>query len=221
MINILNRTSNEDNTDASSFKGMRFWSPDFFLDQLGILQELGVKTLRLSDEMFFLNKKFYVPILEGIIKRGYDFNIWAYARVDTVREDQLELFKKAGVNWLALGIESGNQNVRLSIEKGKFRDVNIRDIVNLIKKHDINVLGNYIFGFPEDDYNSLKDTLDLAIELNCEHSNFYACQALPGSPSIYLLKNNNLELPSSMKNMLFCLMTASLWIPNIYLVVKF
>ena len=47
--------------------------------------------------MFFLNKKYYIPILEGIIKRGLNFNIWAYARVDSVREDQLELFKKAGV----------------------------------------------------------------------------------------------------------------------------
>ena len=203
MINILNRTNNEENADASNFKGMRFWSPDFFLDQLGILQKLGVKTLRLSDEMFFLNKKYYVPILEGIISRGYKFNIWAYARVDTVREDQLELFKKAGVNWLALGIESGNQNVRLSIEKGKFRDINIRDIVNLIKKYDINVLGNYIFGFPDDNHKSLQDTLDLAIELNCEHSNFYACQALPGSPLYTYSKNNNLELPSKYEEYAF------------------
>ena len=84
--------------------------------------------------MFFLNKKYYIPILEGIIERGYDLNMWAYARIDTVREDQLELFKKAGINWLALGIEAGNQNVRLDIEKGKFKDVNISEVVKLIQK---------------------------------------------------------------------------------------
>ena len=203
MINILNRTSLDKDSDASNFKGMRFWSPKFFLDQLGILQSFGVKTLRLSDEMFFLNKKFYVPILEGIIERGYDFNIWAYARVDTVREDQLELFKKAGVNWLALGIESGNQNVRLSIEKGKFRDINIREIVKRIKDYNINVLGNYIFGFPEDDLDSLKDTLNLALELNCEHSNFYACQALPGSPLYTYSLQNNIPLPKKYEEFAF------------------
>ena len=75
--------------------------------------------------------------------------MWAYARIDTVREDQLELFKKAGINWLALGIEAGNQNVRLDIEKG-IKDVNISEVVKLIQKHGINVLGNYMFGFPED-----------------------------------------------------------------------
>ena len=46
--------------------------------------------------------------------------MWAYARVDTVREDQLALFKKAGINWLCLGIEAGSQVVRRDIEKGRF-----------------------------------------------------------------------------------------------------
>ena len=43
MINIVNRTNLNEYTDASSFKGMRFWSPEFFLSELGILQSFGVK----------------------------------------------------------------------------------------------------------------------------------------------------------------------------------
>ena len=203
MINILNRTNDDENQNASNFKGMRFWSPDFFLDQLEILANKGVKTLRLSDEMFFLNKKYYVPILEGIIKRGLKFNIWAYARVDSVREDQLELFKKAGVEWLALGIEAGNQNVRLEIEKGRFKDVNIRSVVSKIKDYDINVLGNYIFGFPEDNIDTMNETLDLAVELNTEHANFYACQALPGSPLYHQAKQNNWYIPEKYEEFAF------------------
>ena len=65
MINIVNRTNLNEGSDAANFKGMRFWSPNFFLDQLGILQSFGVKNLRLSDEMFFLNKKYYITILEN------------------------------------------------------------------------------------------------------------------------------------------------------------
>ena len=63
--------------------------------------------------------------------------MWAYARIDTVREDQLALFKRAGINWLALGIEASNQEIRKSIDKGRFKTVNIRDIVTLIKSYDI------------------------------------------------------------------------------------
>ena len=129
---------------------MRHWDPIFFVDQLEVLADYGVKTLRLSDEMFFLNKKYYVPILQEIIKRGLKFNMWAYARIDTIREDQLELFKKAGINWLCPGIEAGNQVVRTNIEKGKFKETNIREVIKMVNSFDINILGNYIFGLPED-----------------------------------------------------------------------
>ena len=77
----------------------------------------------------------------------------------------MELFKKAGVNWLCLGIEAGNQNVRLEIEKGKFKQVDIRKIVAQIKDAGINILGNYIFGFPDDTIDTMNQTLDLAMEL--------------------------------------------------------
>ena len=203
MINILNRTSTEEGAMSSDFKIMRHWDPLHFVDQLEILANFGVKTIRLSDEMFFLNKKYYVPILEEIIKRGLKFNMWAYARVDTVREDQLALFKKAGINWLCLGIEAGNQIVRKDIEKGRFEEINIRDIVKLINSYDINILGNYIFGLPEDSIERMQETLDLALELNTEHANFYPCQALPGSPLYFEAKEKGWEMPSTFEEYAF------------------
>lgn len=203
MINILNRTNTNDDAVSSDFKIMRHWDPEFFVDQLEILANFGVKTIRLSDEMFFLNKKIYTQILTRIIERGLKFNLWAYARVDTVREDQLELFKKAGVNWLALGIEAANQNVRQNIDKGRFKDVNIRDVVKLIQSYDINVLGNYIFGFPDEKIENMQQTLDLAIELKTEHANFYPCQALPGSPLYLKAKKENWDLPKSYEEFAF------------------
>lgn len=198
MINIVNRTNPNDNIHAANSKQMRHWSPKKFLDNITELsRNYNLKTLRLSDEMFFLNKKFYIPILKGIIDRKLDLNIWAYARVDTIREDQLDLFKRAGVNWLALGIEAGNKNVRLEIEKGKFKDTNIYEVVKKIKSFDINVLGNYIFGFPDDTIDTMNETLNLAIELNTEHANFYSCSALPGSPLYYYAIEKGWEMPRS------------------------
>jgi anaerobic magnesium-protoporphyrin IX monomethyl ester cyclase len=203
MINIVNRTSLDPVAKSSDFKIMRHWDPIFFVDQLEILANYGVKTIRLSDEMFFLNKKFYVPILEEIIKRGLKFNMWAYARVDTVREDQLALFKKAGINWLALGIEASNQEIRRNIDKGRFETINIKDVVKLIKSFDINIVGNYIFGFPEDTIKTMEQTLELAMELKTEHANFYPCQALPGSPLYFEAKEKNWDLPRSYEEYAF------------------
>jgi anaerobic magnesium-protoporphyrin IX monomethyl ester cyclase len=173
------------------------------LKEMEMLAGFGVETLRLSDEMFFLNRRHYIPILQGIIERGLKFNMWAYARVDTIRSDQLQLFKKAGINWLCLGIEAGNENVRLDIEKGRFHDVNIRTVVKMVEDHGIEVLGNYIFGFPTDTIETMTQTLKLAMELNTAHANFYPCQALPGSPLYFTAKAEGWELPSQFEEYAF------------------
>lgn len=195
MINIVNRVDNSENINASHSKGMRFWSIEWVKKELKKLAEMGVETVRISDEMFFLNKKYYRPILQTIIDNNYNFNMWTYSRIDTVRQDALELFKKSGVNWLALGVEAGNQLVRQEVSKGSFKEVNIRDICKQINDNDINIISNFIFGFPEDNFNTMQQTLDLALELNSETANFYPCQALPGSPLYTKAKIEGLDLP--------------------------
>jgi radical SAM superfamily enzyme YgiQ (UPF0313 family) len=203
MINILNRTDNNEDSNASNFRGMRFWSPSWVKREMEKLARLGVTTLRISDEMFFLNRKYYTPILENCISEDYRFNMWTYSRVDSVRPAALELFKSAGVNWLALGIEAGNQEVRQEVSKGTFREINIRDVCQTISESDINIISNYIFGFPDDTFETMQQTLDLALELNTEMANLYPCQALPGSPLYNTAKAEGWPLPSSYEGFAF------------------
>lgn len=203
MINIVNREDNSDGVDASHSRGMRFWSPEWVAREMQKLAKMGVKTLRISDEMFFLNRKYYEPILQNAIDRQFDFNMWTYSRIDTVRRDYLDLFKKAGVNWLALGVEAGNQVVRQEVSKGSFKEVNIREVCKTINDADINIISNFIFGFPEDTIETMQQTLDLAIELNSEMTNMYPCQALPGSPMYHIAKKNGWALPDSFEGYAF------------------
>lgn len=203
MINIVNRIDNNEGIDASHSRGMRFWSSEWVMRELEKLAKMGVRTLRISDEMFFLNRKYYEPVLQRIIERNFDFNMWTYARVDTVREDKLELFKRAGVNWLALGIEAGNQSVRQEVSKGSFKEVNIRDVCDTVRGKGINIISNYIFGFPDDTIQTMQQTLDLALELNTEMANMYPCQALPGSPLYYKALKNGWKLPDNLEGYAF------------------
>jgi len=203
MINILNRTDNADTVSSADSRVMRFWSVEWVLDRLEELNALGVTTVRISDEMFLLNHRYYVPICEGIIDRNLDLHMWAYTRVDTVREGLLDLISRAGIKWLALGIEAGSQIVRREISKGSFKDVNIREIVNLISSFGINTIANYIVGFPDDDYQTMNQTLSLALELNTEMINVYPCQALPGSPLYLRAVQEKLELPTRYEEFAF------------------
>lgn len=197
MINIINRVDNGSGVDAAQSRGMRFWSPKLIAGELETLSKLGVETVRISDEMFFLNRKYYEPLLREIIERKLRLRMWAYARVDTVRHEYIELFREAGINWLALGIEAGNQTVRQEVSKGSFQEVNIRAVCEKVRAGGMNVISNYIFGFPDDTLQTMGETLDLALELNTEMANMYPCQALPGSPMYYMAKQHGWALPET------------------------
>jgi len=170
---------------------------------LGVVAEIsalyiayGVKTFKIIDEMFVLNRGHVEAICNGLRGLPYveELNIWAYARVDTITSGMLEHLKGSGIKWLALGIESGSAHVRDGANKS-FNSEDIKEVVRAIQDAGINVLGNFIFGLPDDNYTSMNETLDLAKELNCEFVNFYSAMAYPGSPLYTQAIADGLELP--------------------------
>lgn len=156
----------------------------------------GVKNIKIADEMFVLNPRHVHGICDAIIERGFDLNIWAYARVDTVKEDMLDKLKRAGFNWLAFGIEAASERVRDDVDKG-FGQEEIFRTIEKVRAAGINVIGNYIFGLPEDSLETMQATLDLALELNCEFANFYSAMAYPGSQLYKLAIEKGWPLPES------------------------
>jgi radical SAM superfamily enzyme YgiQ (UPF0313 family) len=156
----------------------------------------GVKTYKIIDEMFVLNERHVAALCDELIARDYGLNIWAYARVDTVKPHMLTKLRKAGIRWLALGIESGSEHVRDGAEKS-FSQREILEVVRQIQAADISVIGNYIFGLPDDDVSTMRQTLDLALELNCEFSNFYCAMAYPGSALHAMAVDKGWDLPDS------------------------
>lgn len=176
----------------------RMWSPEAVIEEIDILvNKYGIKNIKFVDEMFVLKAAHVMGICDKIIERGYDLNIWAYARVDTVKDEFLDKLKQAGVRWLALGIESGSKHVRDGVEKGRFGSVDIIGTVRKIQAAGINVIGNYIFGLPDDTHESMQETLDLALEANCEFANFYCAMAYPGSKLYDMAVEKNWPLPES------------------------
>ena len=184
MINLINRNDSEEIGVAANYSNMRFWSPDFIIKEFDKLIEMGVKTIRIVDEMFLLNPKYYVPLCEKLAKRNKkdELRMWSYSRIDTVKRPEiLKLVRQAGIKWLCLGIESGEKSVRLEVAKGKFEDVDVRAVIKKVHEADIDVMANYIYGLPGDTKKTMKKTFDLSLELCTSGWNTYAAMALPGS----------------------------------------
>ena len=196
MINIINRTDPSDGIASADSNVFRYWDPEFIIKQFDQIAEMGVKNVKIADELFVLNPNHFEKICKLIVERGYDFNIWAYSRIDTCKPKWLDILKKAGVNWLGLGIENPNQVLRKEIHKDGYKEVRIGDLIKDMKNAGINIGGNYIFGLPMDTHESMKDTLDFAMENKTEMVNFYCAMAYPGSPLYLQAKENGWELPS-------------------------
>lgn len=176
----------------------RLWSPTTTVNEIDFLvNKYGVSNIKFVDEMFVLNRGHVLGICDALIQRRHKLNIWAYARVDTVKDEFLDKLREAGFRWLALGIESGSKHVRDGAQKGRFGTKQITDTVKKIQAAGINVIGNYIFGLPDDTYESMMETLSLAIDLNCEFANFYCAMAYPGSKLYDMALVKGWELPSS------------------------
>jgi anaerobic magnesium-protoporphyrin IX monomethyl ester cyclase len=180
-----------------SVNSYRFWSPQKVLEQIDLLvTRYGVRNIKFADEMFVLNPRHVLGICDLIDQRGYDLNIWAYSRVDTVKDGMLERLRRAGFHWLAFGIEAASERVRQDVQKG-FSQEDVYRTIRQVQSAGMNIIGNYIFGLPEDDMQTMQATLDLALDLNCEFGNFYSAMAYPGSALYNLALQENWELPAS------------------------
>lgn len=184
---------------------IRFWSPDSAIKHFDYMVKNGVRHIKIIDEMFLLDKKHVNGIADRIIERGYgnDINIWAYARVDTAKDERLlEKLKKAGFNWLCIGIESANPEVRHGADK-RFNNEKIFGNVKKIDDAGINVLGNYMVGLQEnpkegthgDTRESMQETFNMAMELLTPWFNVYATMAYPGAPDYTLARQKGVQLP--------------------------
>ena len=152
------------------------WSPEWVMKQIDILyRNYGVRNIKIADELFVMGHERVNKICHLIAERNYDLNMWAYGRVDYCPEKLLENMKKAGINWIGLGIESVDEKAK-GYKKG-----DPEEAVRKYRDAGINVNANYIFGLPGDDMDSMQKTLDLAMKLNTEFANFYTCMAYPGS----------------------------------------
>jgi radical SAM superfamily enzyme YgiQ (UPF0313 family) len=200
MINLINRNDAEEIGLASNYNQMRFWSPEFIINEFKRLINMGVKTIRITDEMFLLNPKYYLPLCSKLSELNKDdtLRMWAYSRIDTIKNPEiLKQVRKAGIKWLCLGIESGDKKVRLEVAKGKFEDVDVKKIVQQVHSADIEVMANYIFGLPGDTEDTIEKTFNLSLELCTSGWNTYAAMALPGSQLYKEALENNIALPET------------------------
>lgn len=177
---------------------IRFRCPQKVIKEIDwLVRNYEVKHIKFLDELFVLKERRIHELCDLLIQRNYDLNIWSYARIDTVNEKLLKKMKQAGIHWLAYGIESGNKNIRENIIKGQFGQDSISRVVKMTHDAGIHIIGNFMFGLPEDTFETMQETLNMAKALNLEYVNFYTTMAYPGSQLYDEAVEKGIQLPET------------------------
>ena len=175
---------------------LRLRSADRVIGELETLVEkYGVRNVRILDNVFTAQLERVEEICDRIIAKGWDLNFWAYAHVSSIRSlDMLKKLRRAGVRWLAYGFESANERVLGSVNKRTREDVTER-VIGWTRDADISIVGNFIFGLPEDDLVSMQESFDMAKRYQFEWANFYCAMAFPGTRLYDELVAQGVQMP--------------------------
>jgi radical SAM superfamily enzyme YgiQ (UPF0313 family) len=143
------------------------------------VERCGISNIKIIDEMFTAHPQRVSKICKLISERKWDLNMWAYARVGSVDERLLADMRAAGIRWLGYGFESGNDLILSGMRKGT-ADESVMT-ARMTESAGIHIGGNFMFGFPDDNLDTMQQTLDLAVEIMPEWANFNSLMAFPGS----------------------------------------
>lgn len=130
-------------------------------NELRLIQNLGfVKHIRFTDDNLTGNRKRMESILEMMIGENFDFTWSTYARASALTPKMVKLMKRAGCEFVNMGIESGSQTILDNMDKHLKRD-GVIEAIKTLNDHGIYGEGGFILGYPGETPGTFTETVDL------------------------------------------------------------
>jgi radical SAM superfamily enzyme YgiQ (UPF0313 family) len=169
-------------TERSLGAKYRMRNSKLVVDEMVFMYEnFGSEVFSFMDLAFPLIKSHAESFCNEIIRKGLSRKLkWVTeCRVKPLDQDLLFLMKKAGCVRLNFGIESGNDKI-LKMLKKNFTTKAVRDAVRMTKRAGIEVDGMFMIGLPEETDETIKQTIDFAVELKVRYAIFNIFVPYPG-----------------------------------------
>jgi radical SAM superfamily enzyme YgiQ (UPF0313 family) len=151
-----------------------------------ILQELRRYNFRdhfvfFCDDNFTANKRHARELLEAMEVEKFRFQWSTQVRTDLARDpDLVRLMKRAGCHTVFIGFESVNPESLQEMKKKQSLD-DIREAIRIVQAAGIHIHGMFVFGFEEDDWNTVELTVRFAQEMKLTSVQLLILTPLPGS----------------------------------------
>lgn len=180
-------------TERSLGSKYRMRDPKSIVDEMAYMHErYASEVFSFTDLAFPLVRRHAVDFCNEMINRGLNKKLkWVTeCRVKPLDEELLKLVKKAGCVRVCYGIESGNDKT-LQLLRKNFTTEDVRRAVKTAHEAGLDVDGMFMIGLPEETEESIKRTIDFAIELNPRYAIFNIFVPYPGCDLWDILMSQN------------------------------
>ncbi|MCX5641788.1 MAG: radical SAM protein [Candidatus Omnitrophica bacterium] len=179
-----------------SGKKWRGRNPEKVIEELKIAQKrYGIRTFEILDDNFTLEPERAKMFCALLIKENLKLQWYCHngIRADKIDLELARLMRKAGCTSVAVGIESGDENIFNSIRKGETLEDIVRG-VKLIKQAGMRVVGYFIIGLPGDSLESIRRTIQFQQKLGLDDFNYGILNPYPGTTVWKILKEQGQTL---------------------------
>jgi radical SAM superfamily enzyme YgiQ (UPF0313 family) len=159
---------------------VRFRSPENFVEELELLYDKGIRFFYFSDDNFTIEKSRVVQICKKIVEKNMKIGWYAISRVDQVSDELLYWMRKAGCIQISYGVESGSEKIRRLLKKN-IETEQIKKAFALTTKYGILPRAYFIYGSPEETWETIQETIDLVQEIKPLSIVFYILDLFPGT----------------------------------------
>ena len=133
------------------------------------------------DDHFTANPNRTKTLLLAMIAERFRFRWSTQVRVEIGNDlEMVQLMKEAGCHTLYIGLESVNPESLKAMQKRQTVE-DIQRAIRVLQKYKIHVHGMFVYGFDEDDWKTVQETVQFAKRAKLTSSQFLLLTPLPGS----------------------------------------
>lgn len=160
---------------------VRLRSPERILEELLLLQRLGVRHVYMQADLFTLCRDQVAELCRLISQEALSVSWSCSSRVDAVDQELLQLMGEAGCRWITWAIESGSDAVLIRSGKGALAEQVARTL-GWARAAGIRNWGSFLLGLPGETEETIRQTIAFASRLDLQHVTFDLAIPHPGTP---------------------------------------
>lgn len=157
-----------------------------------------IKTLRTNkfifrDPVFSINRKYTIDFCKAIIKEKLKISYLIETHLKNLDDELIELLKNSGLKLVYVGIESVNSNVLKDIKRFTVDQEEQNKVIKKLVDKNIYVKSMFMLGNPEDNEDTIKETIKYSINLPHQLVQYSVFTPYPGTPIYSIYENKIIE----------------------------